>query len=274
LTQLFQRRAEIAVGGLLVSDLRVAFKIEKTARRAPNKCEIRVWNLNPDHRRQLEQLATTRRTIPVQINAGYVEALGTIYVGELRTARTERDGPNLITTLAGGDGARAQGARVSRAFGAGTPLASVLGHVADALGLGRGNSVEAFATAALGGNVREFAHGTVVHGRAADELDGLTRSAGLEWSIQDGALQVLPLGAPLSTTAVVLSASSGLVGSPTVDARGVLKARALLLPDLVPGRLVDVEGEILRGRYRIDKASLSGDTSGKDWHVEIEGRAP
>jgi hypothetical protein len=273
-TQLFERRAEINVGGLLVSDLRVAFKVEKTARRTPNKCEVRIWNLNPDHRRQLEQLATTRRAVPVQINAGYREALSTVYLGELRTARTERDGPNLITTLAGGDGERASGARVSRAFGPGTPLDTVLGYVADALGVGRGNSVEAFSRALLGGGVREFAHGTVVHGRAVDELDGLARSAGLEWSIQDGALQVLPLGAPLNTTAVVLSASSGLVGVPTVDARGVLKARALLLPDLVPGRLVEVEGEILRGRYRIDKANLSGDTGGKDWHVAIEGRAP
>ena len=49
---------------------------------------------------------------------------------------------------------------------------------------------------------------------AAEQLTELCRSAGLEWSVQSGVLQLLPRGRALQRSAVVLSSDTGLVGSP------------------------------------------------------------
>ncbi len=271
MTQLFIREAKIQVDTIVLTGLRVAFKITKTLRPSPNTCELRIFNLNPTHRDQIEQL----QTATVKIDAGYAGAIATIFQGELRKARSAEDGTSIVTSLEGADGERRiRTARVSRSFGAGTGLDAVLGHIAGALGVDPGNSSRAFQGAAFGNGMRVFAEGTAVDGSAADALTRIASAAGLEWSVQGGALQVLPRGRPLNTPAVVLTPDTGLVGSPSLDTTGIMKAKTFLMSDLVPGRLVNVTTRFVTGTYRVDKVEITGDTEGKDWHCSIEGRAP
>lgn len=270
MTQLFGREATIQVGTIVLTGLRVSFKITKTLRRNPNKAEIKIYNLNPTNRAQIEQATG----VPCKIEAGYRGApLATYFLGDLRGGRTERDGPNLITTLTNGDGERrSRSARASQSFAPGTTVGAVLQHLVGRLGIDPGNTARVFANAVLGNGMQVFAEGTTVQGNAHDELDALARSAGLEVSVQNGVLQAVPRGAPLPATAVVLNASSGLLGTPSISNEGVVKFKTLLIPDLSPGRQITIQTQFLNGTYRVEKAEYVGDTSGADWYIQGEAK--
>lgn len=99
-------------------------------------------------------------------------------------------------------------------------------------------------------------------------MTDLCRSAGLEWSIQDGCLQLLNIGEALSTNeAIQLDSSTGLIGSPSVDSQGVLEFTTLLIPGIAPGVLVDMDSLFVKGGYRIEKVRYQGETVGQDWYA-------
>ena len=267
MTRLFKRSYELQVDTLRTSSLDIAFDVERTLRRRPNRAEVKVWNLTQDHRRQLERLE--RGHVFVRLEAGYEDeqGRGLIFQGELSEARSERSGADIVTTIKSRDGHAAHGARVSSSHTPGTSLGSVFSTLAGAMGVGEGNIDEVLPSASMSG-VSEFDGGATLSGSAGDELDRLCDSAGLEWSIQDGALQLLTRGGALTREAVRLASSTGLLGTPSIDEHGKLKIRTLLIPQIVPGCLVRVESEEHEGTYRVEKAAYKGETASDVWGIE------
>jgi hypothetical protein len=266
---LFLRSVRLVVGTLNVTGLRVTFSVAKSLKPEPNKAEISVYNLSEASRAQLEQL----QEVPVQLDAGYEAGSSTLFLGTLRTALTVRDGPDLVTSLGAGDGEKQiRSARVSVSVRKQTSADVVLRDVARALGVGEGNLADATKTLKFSTVGQLFAQGTVLTGNAAREMTHLCRSLGLTWSIQDGKLQLLPLATALAGAAVLLSPSTGLVDSPSVDNAGVLSARMLMAPDVFPGRLLVLDSERLKGQYRIESTTHVGDTHGSDWYIDLEAR--
>jgi len=268
--RLYDRRWRVQVGELVSESIDIRFKAKRTSAPRPGTLELEVFNFSAAHRGEV--LAARRGTL-VELRAGYADACPVVFRGDLRRATEKRDGTSWITTVTAGDGEYAiRTARASRSFAAETALADVFRALADAMGVGEGNAGEATAGAQLGTVGALFPAGTTLHGLAADELTRLCRGAGLTWSIQEGALQLLPVGTALQRTAVLLASSTGLVGSPEVGQGRSVKARALLIPDLVPGRLVELQSATASGTYRIHSTELSGETRGTDWYVAMNLR--
>lgn len=272
---LFNRALRLVVApkgsptGIEIKDLRVAFSVSKTLKPEPNTAEIKIWNLNGDHRSQLEQLPTAL----VTLEAGYVAGTSLLFSGELRTSLTVREGPDLITTLASADGEKAhRTARVNVAIKKGMPADKVIKEVAKALGVTPGNLDAALSKIKASPLRTLFSEGTVVTGQASREMTALCRSCGLVWSIQDGKLQLLGLREALEGSAILLAPSTGLIGSPTVDNEGVLSVRTLIIPDLIPGRKIVVESERLKGQYRVETTQHAGDNGADDWYVDVEAK--
>ena len=268
----FGRICEINVGGLRVESLRVGFTIDKTTKREPNTAEIAVYNLSRAHRQALETgygklrvPGTKLKAIPVRVAAGYAASgMSLLFYGQLREvfSRPERDG-SWITILRSGDGDRATRARATFGFRPGVSLTRVVG---------LGNASKQLAAATLHGVGATISRGATFEGAAPEQLDTVLRSAGYEWSIQDNALQVVPIGKSLDTQGVLLSPETGLVDVPTTDEKGNLQARALLLPGLVPGRRVKVRSSTIQGVWRLERVRYVGDTHGEDWVAELEGK--
>ena len=61
-----------------------------------------------------------------------------------------------------------------------------------------------------------------------------------------------------------------MIGSPTVDNKGILTVKSLIIPDLKPGAVVVVEGRRIKGNFRATKCVWSGDTAGEDWTITTE----
>lgn len=288
--ELFERAVDITVGTTRFRSLDAAFKIEKSLKSEPNTCELHVFNLNAEHRKALEELnpptkagsslASAKekqhratRGIPCKIEAGYEGATSLLWLGDLRSAHSVHDGSDWITVLESGDGEKAwQNARMNVSYGPKTPVDTVIRAMVRALGVGEGNLSQVVQRIKVQGVGKILPHGTVISGRVSQELTDWCRSCDLEWSIQDGAIQILDRGKALATRALKLSAKTGLIGSPTVDIDGVLSAKMFMVPDVRPGSLVVIDALRVKGNYRIEKAVWSGDTSGGDWTIDISAK--
>lgn len=266
MSALFKRVYTLTIGDREITGLDVSFSVDRTLRREPNRAAIRVWNLARSTRDELSRVDSAR----VLLEAGYESGTAVIFDGELQRITSKKSGEDWLTEIESGDGARSiRAARVSVSSRSNQLLRTSLEQCANALGVGIGNAAEAFVRANSSSRIRQ---GSVLSGQAEDVLTRLCDSVQLEWSVQGGVLQVLPARRALTSEAVRLTASTGLVGSPSVDSHGKLQAEALLIPQLEPGRLVSVESTHVQGTWRITRASYTGDLSGSAWGVAIEGR--
>lgn len=250
--------------------LRVTFRVTRNLKSEPNEAEIKLYNLAPDSRAALEQ----PKTVPVLLEVGYHAEVHSIFNGKMRNAVTMRDGASIITTLTTGDGDQAVGG--GRAFvnvPAKVTPAQLLefaskGIQAAGIGIGNLQAAQGQATATFGGPAR------TLHGSAERVFTDVCTMNGMNWSIQDGNLQVLKIGANVKQEAgaVKLSSDTGLIGSPSVDTKGIMKCKALIQPGLLPGLPVIIDGEFVKGAYRIEEVEFTGDTWDTDWYVEVTAR--
>ena len=254
--------------GFELSNLDCVFQVKKTLKPEPNTAEIKVFNLAERTRAVLE----TPERIGVLLEAGYAGRTCQVFFGEVRSAHSYREGSDIITELSTGDSEEALAtARFNMAVAAGSSPLQVLNVLVAEMGVGAGNVAAAASMLAAKGVT--FGP-TVFHGNAAKNLTDICDAGGIEWSVQDGVLQFLERGKPLSEVAVLLGPGSGLLGSPTVDHKGIVTAQALIQPGLEPGRKVAFETSNLKPTqgFIVQEAQYTGDTAGNDWQVKLTGR--
>ncbi len=269
---LYGRVCVLTVGAQRWTDLRVTFKIEKNSSKHTNNAEITIYNLSPTSRMGIVQRGT-----PVALVAGYTDTAAIIYVGELVEPTHTRDGSDWTTKLVCRTGDAAWYRYTSRAYTGSVPRVQVLTDLAASMGY----SVPT-AGAALVSDHGVLGTGIVTHGQVHAEMDYLLRPLGLEWSIQDGELQIVAMNTGTREPAVLLNATSGLIGTPEPQeayhftaTRGKpkgIKAKSLLQPSIRPGRLVKIESESATGVYVVNTCTHTGDTHGNDWQTELEAR--
>ena len=274
--ELFNRSISVTVGTMDVLGLRTIFHVTKDLEPEPNVCQLQIYNLNADHRGQLQDLGPKKdalRGIPVRLEAGYGERLSQIWLGDLRTVTSYYDKPNWITVLGSGDGEKAsKDSRIAVPMGPKTNLAVALRAIVKKLGVGEGNIEQLAERISQGKSGKIITHGKVFHGPTARVLHDFAESADLEYSIQDGAIQLLDRGKAKSEKAILLNSSTGMVGSPSVDNEGNLSVPTLIIPDMNPGSLLVVEGKAIQGNFRAEKVEWVGDTHGQDWNCYVGGR--
>lgn len=286
---LFDRRYRVQVKDLDVSELRCVFKVKRSLRSEPNTCDLQIYNLSEDQRRSLENLPDRREgttlkqmaALPTSnpmamVEAGY-KSTGTslIYLGEVRTAHSVSEGSDVVTHLSSGDGEKdMQTSRIHVPIGPKTSIDVALTALVRELGCGEGNLQQMIPKLRLSGAAEMYVAGSVLSGSAADELDAFCKAANIEWSIQNGRLQLLDRSKGLEGDVLVLSADTGLIGSPSVDNKGIVSFTTLIIPNLVPGKRVVFEAKSLKGVYRVDDCTYSGDTYGKEWYIECKGQLP
>lgn len=270
-----------ALGGVGSTSMRIAFQVERDHKRTANNCECAIWNLSQGSREALAKLDV----VPVQIEAGYADDTGVVFLGDLRSARSRRDGPDIITRVSAGDGeSKLRTARISRTFARGTPIGDVIGQLGRALGVSPGN-LSQFAGARLANGSNVLARALTINGAVADELERLTRSCGLDWSVQNGVLQIrdATVGPVGTERGPLLSASSGLIGEVEteratetkdglVKGQTVVSGRCLMRADLVPGRSFYVSSLNFEGRLVCRATTHRGDSHLNDeWTTEWVG---
>jgi hypothetical protein len=248
------------------------FKVKSSLKPEPNTCDVEVYNLSDAHRSLLETV--TAQTLRLEV--GYGDRTHQIFLGQVRTCYTQVSGIDRITKFSSGDGEQAVlGTRIRVTYGNQIQIDTAISQIAKVLGIGVGNLAPVAARLRAKGVTSVYPQGVALSGNAWRELTTICKSCGLEATIQDGALLILEVGKALDGSAVRLSPSTGLVGSPTADSdktTGVLtvNCEALLIPQLRPGVKVQLES-LATGRavFRIYDAEYTGDTHGQDWYAHL-----
>lgn len=289
MAQLFERKARVAVEGLLITDLRMQFKVKKTLKKAPSTCEVSISNLSETSRAALQ-----KKSLKVILEAGYPDNIAQLFSGNSRYVDQKLEGATWVTKIQCGDGERAyRYLRTAESFRPGTRVVTVIESVMQSLGLPViGHLAE------LRQTTEQFLQGYTAFGKVATELDRLLHNRGFTWSIQDGQLQILKVDGAFGEDVIRLAPDTGLIGSPehgepekdvplqqvsgdaedvgfTVPAKkktgpAVLKVKSLLQPGFRPGRRVKVESRGVNGVFRIETVEHTGDTFGADWYSELE----
>lgn len=270
--QQFRRAFKVQIGEVSFDStparpLTFKFKIERDLDKTPNNATIQVYNLSEDNR----ALLSASKFVACKIDAGYEDGLSQLFLGDLRRAKSVKQGPDWITILDSGDGEKSiTQNKISRTFAKGTSLVEVLNALTTAVGLGTGNVGFTSAVSYKNGRSNLAAPWSAV-GNAGDELEFFTRSVGLQWSAQDGQLIVTPEGQPAYDTGPLISPETGLVGAASLDSDGKVQLRALLLPDVIPGHTFQLESENISGKFQVTHTVHNGDSTGQPWYVDITG---
>lgn len=289
MSDFFNRKIKLQADTLELSDFDCEFdvKVSNTPLQ-PNSMEIKIFNLTPDHRRQLEEHKNR-----VILSAGYVDAFGEIFNGEMMAAWSERVDADWVTTLQTGDGLMPIAmAGINTSLGKKTSVRDVIQELASSMGLKVGNLKEMMAAVpqVLMG---AFGNRTVLSGNSARLMTDITDQAGMSWSVQNGELHLNVKGeAVKSSIGVLLTPDNGLVGSPTLEAKGtgsfsnpvslartaalqkpghVINIKCLINPFIRINGVVKVETKDINGGYRVLQMKYKGDTRDKDWYMEIVG---
>lgn len=283
----FNRFINIDIGEVGVENLRVDFNIEKNLSKNPNSCDITIYNLSEETRNYIDGLAPKLDSdigIPVRISVGYKDQdIGNIFLGDLRSVLNVFEPPNWQTIITSGDGEKAsQIARVNKVYGPNTPISTVLRELVKVLrshlGATAPNAINDIALnriineIKLQGGGKLFPTGYVLSGSAKKIMTDFCDSCGLEWSIQDGQVQILDKRKAIQDTAIPVNENTGMIGSPQVDVEGNIKVDCLLKNEYKCGRLINVKSRLAEGFYKITKLNYTGSTwDNAMWTVSIEG---
>jgi hypothetical protein len=268
----------VEVGPLIIDGLTVKFDVKLDDSNL-GKAEISVYNLNENHRKQIEQVVSYGAAMSVTLRAGYAgQEENILFKGKIREAASVKDPPDWITTFRTGDGDGAVQARISQSYPKGVDISVMILDAAkklqESVGIGVGNLMTALKQGKTEDGMKTLLNtGGVMFGPLLKEIQNKLRTMGLEASIQDQELQVTPIGEPLLASVTRLTPATGLIGSPQkarVKEEAVLKVKALILPGLRPKRMIQVQSSLVSGLYVIRRVQYKGDTSGNDWYAEME----
>jgi hypothetical protein len=221
--------------------LRVVFTVEKTLLSKPNVGDVTIYNLHPfDERLVLEEFED------LILNVGYLkrypkpgeaaEDLGlyetrVVFSGNIKHAVSYWDTPDRKVDIQAADGDRDyRHAVVNTVLAAGTSNADEVKAALRAMASTRAGHVNVKSKKAL--------RGKVVLGPARDVLGRIAADSDAHWSIQDGALQIVPSTGVTPDEAVVVNSETGLIGAPELSDQGI-RVTSLLNPLIAPnGRVL------------------------------------
>ena len=286
----WKRVANVIIGksgsGLLVSDNRIKFEINKTVDAIPNSATILIYNLNSDNETRIRDEFTE-----VILNAGYADAPKLAFRGSIINVSRFRDGNDRVVEIQAGDGDRDYRlSTVQATLAAGTKNAQIIDRV-----------IGSFSSTIRGAmQIPDVARirGKVISGNSRDVMDALAQETGSHWSIQDGELQVISVSDVKPGIAVVVNSETGMLGAPEWNDRGV-GIKTLLNPEIQINGAIKLDNNGIRKRiesakalavsretkekstktpvrldpdgiYKVIRVKHEGDTRGQEWTTSAE----
>jgi len=289
MTTLFDRRAAITVNDLRfefdsASAFHFDFRVERDLSPNANTAEATIYNLSQTSQ---GRIAVDRPQFVIE--AGYLDSIGTLFKGEAVWVLSAPQKPGVVTKVKAADGLTEGRSRVSGSLAPGANLSQAMDLISRSIKVNAKKALERVKKGDFDGGVSVFMNGLTLSGSAKAELDKLAATHGFEWSIQNGDLQMNLPEETAEDTAIVISPSSGLIGSPVsileerkpnkknADAgsakkatRIVIKGKSLLQAGIYPGRRLDIRSDNVRGLFKCRKVTHSGDTHAEDWSSEFE----
>lgn len=250
--------------------LRCQFSCEVGDSSSSNTGKITLWNLADETLRLLEQ-----EDCLIELSAGYKDDLPTIMGGTLTYFETEQSGADQQTTIEFVDSfTSCRDNTVSLSYSGTVSGDKIVRDAAQIMGC----EVKFSKSAKL----IDFTNFAFV-GAGKTLIERVCNRSKMRWSLQNGIVQICALDEPITMAAYVLSASTGLIGSPkpvfesasTSDkkssnaskrkAKKGIEVTYALNGHIQVDDYVKVDSKPYKGNYRASKIKFTGDTEGDDW---------
>lgn len=243
--------------------LHVNFQFQRTELQAANTGKVTVWNLNDAH------LAVLNETDCYLIfRAGYGTKLPKVFSGTVSYATTTNDGADRKTEIEVIDSLiEMRDTYVSVCYNGVVSWRKIFDDVAKQMGIAVSYSYNV--------KFKSVHNGFSFVGPAKEILEKGCDSCNLEWSIQNGVLQIKRPGDVMSKEVFLLTPDTGLIGIP---------ARVVLSQDQATGKnslgwdvtflmnaainiddYVKVESKTVTGYFRVYSMDIVGDNLSGDW---------
>lgn len=287
--RLFDRQVRVAIGegggsgfeiGAAAANgipIHVKFSFEKADVESPNTGKVTIWNLNKAHLAELE-----KQDCVVVVRAGYGDNIAEAFSGTVTNASTTKEGADRMTEIElAANMVELRDTSFSLSYAEGTRTDVIYQEAAAQMGLPISISPKAMDTPTI------LASGFSFVGEAKNLLNRLTRMDGINWTIQDGVIQLSKENEPISLTCYELNAGTGLIGMPkrvnmsagsgsskggseTADSgseSAQLGWEVTYLMNLAIGvnSYVHISSETVNGYFRVQKISIEGDNYEGDW---------
>ena len=242
--------------------MRISFEVDKSTMGGLNKARIQLYNIEERKRLALAKDAEQQKMIPIRLSCGYQDRQELIFKGTIFTGGTERQGPDLVTTIESQDG----GFDFSNSFTSRTVEGgrrAVDSALQDMPNTGAGKITERPVLTrpkVLVGNSVQLINEMV----GPDET----------WYIENEQLYIIKDNEVTSRFIPVVSAATGLISTPTRESK-LVTFQTLINPTVKIGQrvqLISTTAPYMDGVYRIETITYSGDNYGDAWSQACTGR--
>jgi hypothetical protein len=270
-----------------IVSLRAQFMVRQKDSQHPNWMYIRITNLSDDSMNH-----TYKENDIVELKAGYPGRSGVIFKGKVMQVRKGKE-PNGVDkyfdVLATSNNQAYGFAMVNKTLKAGWTNKDIL---EEALKPMKAFGVEEGHVADLGS--KKGTRAKVLFGHPREILRDLAFSTGTSWSIQDEKFQMLKPDGYLPGQVVVLNSTTGMIGLPEQNLKGIV-VKSLLNPEFHYGGRVKIDESSIQkmlftagnqpgsaafqesvtptiapdGIYRILRVDHDGDSEGQDWYSTL-----
>lgn len=256
--------------------LQIEFEIDQTPNGYVSYAEITLFGLADSTKARIY-----REYTDVTLTAGYVDNFGPIFKGAIVNIESGRDGAeHWVKMYCRSGGRQWDDAYVSKSFGPGTPQIEIIRHVAQSFGYPVliDGDFSALPTAALGKTIDQD---------SKSAMQALSSEFGFAWIMQNNTLVVLAEDALVPTDEQTFSATTGMIGSPSITVLGA-DVTVKMNPVIRPGHAFRLEAQtgqfsfnqvyykkfpdtIGTGRYKTLSLKYSGSFYGPNWDTIVEG---
>lgn len=243
--------------------LHIAFSLQKSDLTTQNTGKVTVWNMNKIHRSVLEQ-----DDCVLSLRAGYGSRLNLIFAGIVSFVSTVMEGADRMTEIELVDNLiQLRDTYVSISYRGKVNWKIIVEDVAAQMGVVVSYSYNA--------EFVDIPNGYSYVGKAKNILDKACDCCGLTWSVQNGVLQIKKPGDVMNREVYVLSAETGMIGSPervvVSDSDGTGKKQLgwdveyLLNGAINIDDFVKLESQNVSGYFRVYSLQMQGDNISGDW---------
>ncbi len=273
MTRQFNRRVTVSIGPQTggssrqwTEELQIQFNVTRTAKGRPDKASVTLHNLSPESRSFIIE-----NDSQILLHAGYREngSPPLLLRGDVDEVEVKRGQTGTSTIIKARDsGASLSNRSLERVWTTPTTVHRALQDVAQDLGL-RYASVNGVEDSAL-------PQGFGLNGRIRDALGDFLTSMGAEYAVRSGELIITPFGQALPSLGYLISAETGMVGSPTAikkKGRHVgVNVKMLLNGRIKPKDRVRLDSLDYQGVFEVRKVIHAGSSRGTDYYTTVECR--
>ena len=246
----FNRKVELQVAGLTITEPHISFTIDREASNTSLTGKVAISNLSNEHERRIRNHGTS-----VLLIAGYQHNYSLLANAKVQRSYLYRDGVEREIRLALDTATRNNPGTTTREYSEPESLDIIVRdlvrdlRVADpSIGIGQLDELSAISVPSWNWD-----------GDTTKALTALLRGYGFDWFDDDGIVRVNRVGRPQpGNVRIFLSPETGLLGSPVLTDDGA-EALSLLQPYARVGHIAELDSSTVTGGWKISGLKHRGD---------------